>query len=144
MTINDSSLSVWQSVYYSTTGDPETYSYSYAYPLPFTLSVSVPETVYARVYDYNTGWMNPLVSETYTIQTPAPVIDSPVYAGAASVRGTATDGATVALYDNGTQGASGWSGSGAWTVAGLTLTTGDSLTATARVSGQLVSAPRSW
>ena len=138
--IDDQSLAVWQSVYYSTTGDPETFSHSYAYPLPYNLDVPVSETVYARVYDYNTGWENPLVSETYTIQTPAPVINSPVYSNETSVGGTAADNATVTLYDNGTPvGKAAVIGSGEWTVGGLTLTAGDSLTATAQVSGQQVS-----
>jgi alpha-tubulin suppressor-like RCC1 family protein/uncharacterized protein YjdB len=74
--------------------------------------------------------------------TQSPTITSPVYAGTTSVSGTSVVDASIVLYDGATQIGSAISdANGTWTVTGLTLTTGDSLTATALASGDTVSPP---
>ena len=82
-------------------------------------------------------------SAAVTVQagkTPAPVIVGPVYAKDTSVSGTSAADATIVLYDDASQVGTATAGAdGNWTVTGLTLQTGDSLTATAKVSGDAVS-----
>jgi hypothetical protein len=142
VTISDSSpLSVWQSVYYSTTGNPETVSgatYLNRSLLPHLFTLSVSDTVYARVYDISAGWGS-LAFETYAIQTPEPVIDTPVYAGATSVSGTAADNANIGLIINGgtTVYPATADGSGNWAVSGLpALAAGESIVVTATGQGE--------
>jgi len=73
-------------------------------------------------------------------QTPAPAINTPVYAGATSVNGTAPGNATVTLSVNGTLlPAVNASANGYWTVGGLTLNTGDIIAVTAQAPGETAS-----
>ena len=81
---------------------------------------------------------------TQPSQTPTPTIDTPVYAGVASVSGTAADDAQVVLeIVNGTatsvQPAVYADGSGDWTVSGLSLTAGETISVTAQINGDTVS-----
>jgi Ig-like domain CHU_C associated len=75
--------------------------------------------------------------------TAAPVVNSPLCAGDTSVSGTSTEasGTSVSVYKAGSTllGTTTTSGT-TWTLTGLTLTAGDSITATATASGKTVSA----
>ena len=74
------------------------------------------------------------------VQTPAPAIDTPVSAGAASVSGTAQAGAAIKLtVDSGSPASTTAGADGHWTVAGLTLSAGDTIAVTAQASGESVS-----
>jgi alpha-tubulin suppressor-like RCC1 family protein len=74
--------------------------------------------------------------------TAAPVIDTPIYAGATSVSGTAEPDASILLSVNGVaQPATTADGDGKWTVSVPALNTGDILSATAQSAGKLPSAP---
>ncbi|MGB8452814.1 MAG: S-layer homology domain-containing protein [Anaerocolumna sp.] len=81
------------------------------------------------------------VTTTVLSQTPAPVINTPVYAGTTSISGTAMPNATIVLSINGTaQPAVNATATGAWTVSALTtLTTGDIISVTAQSPGVTVS-----
>jgi Leucine-rich repeat (LRR) protein len=73
--------------------------------------------------------------------TATPTITTPVYANDTSVSGTATPGARIVLFDNGSY--VGWALADAeteWTISVSTLAVNDSLTATAKVAGETVSA----
>ena len=75
-------------------------------------------------------------------QTPTPTIaTNPVYAGATSVSGTATAGASIVLSVNGTAQPAVTANGGNWTVSGLTLNTSDTISVTAQVTGDAVSLP---
>ena len=77
---------------------------------------------------------------TVRSQTPAPVIDTPVTAGATSVSGTAAGNAAIALTVNGTVYDATATAAGAWTVDGLpALTAGETISVTAQVPGTAVS-----
>jgi uncharacterized repeat protein (TIGR01451 family) len=138
---NSNPLSVWQSVYYSIAGDPETVSgatYLSRSVLPFTFILSVSDTVYARVYDISAGWGS-LSFESYTIQTLTPAITTPVYTGVTSVSGTSAANATIGLTING--GVTAYPAtanvSGYWTVSGLpSLAAGDTISVTAQIAGE--------
>ncbi len=74
-------------------------------------------------------------------QTPTPTIATPIYAGSTTVSGTATAGAYIDLTVNsGAAQAATANSSGNWTVYGLTLADGDSISVTAQVTGDTVSA----
>jgi hypothetical protein len=70
VTISDASLSVGQSVYYSTAGDPETVSGAAYFTYPASsanLTLNAPATVYAQVYGSGV-WGSP-VSTTYNVSS---------------------------------------------------------------------------
>jgi hypothetical protein len=75
------------------------------------------------------------------VQTPIPVISTPVYAGATSVSGTAAGGASVILTVGGVAqpAVTADPATGAWTVPVSGLTNGETLLATAQVTGDTVS-----
>jgi alpha-tubulin suppressor-like RCC1 family protein len=79
------------------------------------------------------------------VQTPttlAPVINTPVYAGATSVGGTAAPDASIVLSVNGTaQTAVDADGNGSWTVSVPALSAGTGISVTAQAAGELISAP---
>jgi hypothetical protein len=78
---------------------------------------------------------------TVQTQTAAPSITTPLCAGATSVSGTSTANASVIVTVNGVaQAAVSANGAGAWSRSVAALTSGHSVTATAQVSGQCVSA----
>ncbi len=104
VTVSDGSLSVGQSVYYSTAGDPQAASgYTYANPLPYSFTLSGPATVYAQVYGSGT-WGNP-VTAAYTIgsATSATSTIDPATGGTVAL-GT---GATLDIPAGALQGTSG-------------------------------------
>jgi hypothetical protein len=76
------------------------------------------------------------------VQTPTLTITTPIYAGATSVSGTAIAGADIELTVNsGTAQAATANSSGNWTVSALSaLQTNDSISVTAQVTGNTVSA----
>ncbi|MBK7257966.1 MAG: hypothetical protein IPI01_09230 [Ignavibacteriae bacterium] len=78
-----------------------------------------------------------------TPSTAAPVISTPIAAGATSVSGTSTeaDGTTIQVYVNGTPlGSTTTVASNVWTMGGMmALASGDLVKATALASGKLVS-----
>ena len=74
-------------------------------------------------------------------RTAAPVITTPVYAGATSVSGTAAVGASVVLTYNAVRQAAVTATGGAWTVPVPALATTDTLSVTAWLSPDRMSAP---
>jgi alpha-tubulin suppressor-like RCC1 family protein len=112
------------------------------------------DTVWAWGYNYwgdtgdNSTAQSPVPVQVYVLnlisagQTPAPVIDTPVYAGAASVSGTAEPGASILLSVNGAaQPAAAADGSGNWTVNVPVLSAGANISVTGQASGLSVSYP---
>jgi hypothetical protein len=91
------------------------------------------------------GKLESIFSNEVTVQaiTAAPVVTSPIAAGATSVSGTSTeaDGTTIQVYVNGSaSGTTTTVASGAWTKTGLaTLVTNDLVKAKATASGKLES-----
>jgi len=75
-----------------------------------------------------------------SVQTATPTITGTPVAGGVSVSGTAVAGANVVLSVNGTDRPSVTAdGNGNWTVTGLTLVSGNTISVTAQVSGDIVS-----
>jgi YVTN family beta-propeller protein len=108
-------------------------------------SVSVITTATNAVTTPVTGLNNPKSFGPFIMssatRTTAPVITTPVYAGSTSVSGTATAGARVVLTYNGVRQAAVTATGGTWTVTVLALTTTDTLSSTAWVSPNRMSAP---
>jgi hypothetical protein len=81
-------------------------------------------------------------STSVTVQsaTAAPVVTSPIYAGATSVSGTSAIGASIVVYDGATQVGTATASGTSWTATvSPAVSTGNSITATAQVSGQCLS-----
>ncbi|MFN8296929.1 MAG: Ig-like domain-containing protein [Chitinophagales bacterium] len=84
-----------------------------------------------------------LVYISYTIiQSATPAVTSPICNGATSVSGTSTeaDGTTITVFKGGVSQGTTTVASGAWTKTGLTLSTGDVITAQAAASCKSISA----
>ena len=94
------------------------------------------------------GILGPFTAQQVTnnvpvpVQTPTPVITTPVYTTATSVSGTSTTpGASIVLSVNGVAqpAVTADPTTGAWTVNGLTLAAGKTISVTAQVTGDTVS-----
>ena len=91
------------------------------------------------------------VNFTPLVQTPTPIIDTPIYAGATSVSGTSADNASIYITGSSPANSSPvsiWGGgppitataTGSWTATGLpTLNAGDTISVEAQVAGDAVS-----
>jgi hypothetical protein len=111
-------------------------------------NLSVGDTVYARAFGPNTthtlsGPSNKVLVTTNTLTTP-PVINGSFNQGSGrTVSGTSTSpaGTTIILFANGVQiGSTTVDAFGNWSISGLTLTSGQVLTARATEPGKLQSA----
>jgi hypothetical protein len=87
---------------------------------------------------------NQLTVQASASQTNAPIISGTYTAGSSkTVTGTSDEaaGTTITLYQNGVQiGTTTVTAFGTWSITGLTLTSGQSLTAKAKAVGELISA----
>jgi len=107
-------------------------------------SVSVINTADNSVTTPVTGLSTPRGFGQFIIPpaaTTTPVITTPVYAGATSVTGTATAGASIVLKINGVRQTAVTATGGTWTVTVPALATTDTLSATAWLSPNRMSAP---
>jgi hypothetical protein len=77
---------------------------------------------------------------TVQTTTATPSITSPINTGATSISGTSASGASIVVYDGAVQIGTATASGTSWTATvGPAVSTGDSITATAQVSGQCLS-----
>ncbi|UII27487.1 T9SS type A sorting domain-containing protein [Fulvivirga maritima] len=109
------------------------------------LSLSLGQTLQVRALQSG-QCLSPIASRIVTEQSTAPTITGPIVNGATSVSGTSSEasGTVINVRVGGvTVGTTTVDANGNWTVTGLSLSTGQVITATATAPGELVSAASS-